>query len=58
MSVVDAVHRDPYLSPEQKQTLLRVYESLRAAGRGGVARRRSRSRRIDAFGIPARRRRR
>src|SRR3954465_3538256 len=30
VSVVDAVHRDPYLSPEQKQTLLRVYESLRA----------------------------
>jgi transcriptional regulator with XRE-family HTH domain len=30
VSVVDAVHRDPYLSGEQKQTLLRVYESLRA----------------------------
>ena len=30
VSVVDAVHRDPHLSPEQKQTLLRVYESLRA----------------------------
>jgi transcriptional regulator with XRE-family HTH domain len=30
VSVVDAVHRDPFLSAEQKQTLLRVYESLRA----------------------------
>ena len=30
VSVVDAVHRDPVLGPEQKQTLLRVYESLRA----------------------------
>jgi len=30
VSVVDAVHRDPYLSGEQKQTLHRVYESLRA----------------------------
>ncbi len=30
VSVVDAVHRDPYLDPEQKRTLLRVYESLRA----------------------------
>jgi transcriptional regulator with XRE-family HTH domain len=30
VSVVDAVHRDPYLSGQQKQTLLRVYESLRA----------------------------
>jgi transcriptional regulator with XRE-family HTH domain len=38
VSVVDAVHRDPYLSPEQKQTLLRVYESLRAqAAAGGSA---------------------
>ena len=30
VSVVDAVHRDPYLDAEQKRTLLRVYESLRA----------------------------
>jgi transcriptional regulator with XRE-family HTH domain len=30
VSVIDAVHRDPYLDAEQKQTLLRVYESLRA----------------------------
>jgi transcriptional regulator with XRE-family HTH domain len=39
VSVVDAVHRDPYLSVEQKQTLLRVYESLRAqaAARGSAA---------------------
>ena len=38
VSVVDAVHRDPYLSPDQKQTLLRVYESLRAqAASGGSA---------------------
>jgi transcriptional regulator with XRE-family HTH domain len=39
VSVVDAVHRDPYLSAEQKQTLLRVYESLRAqaAARGSAA---------------------
>ncbi len=38
VSVVDAVHRDPYLAPEQKQTLLRVYESLRAqAAAGGSA---------------------
>jgi transcriptional regulator with XRE-family HTH domain len=29
-SVVEAVQRDPHLDPEQKQTLLRVYESLRA----------------------------
>ena len=38
VSVVDAVHRDPYLSAEQKQTLLRVYESLRAqaAARGSA----------------------
>ena len=39
VSVVDAVHRDPYLAPEQKQTLLRVYESLRAqaAAHGSAA---------------------
>ena len=39
VSVVDAVHRDPYLSADQKQTLLRVYESLRAqaAARGPAA---------------------
>jgi transcriptional regulator with XRE-family HTH domain len=30
ISVIDAIHRDPYLDAEQKQTLLRVYESLRA----------------------------
>jgi transcriptional regulator with XRE-family HTH domain len=30
VSVPDAVHRDPYLDAEQKRTLLRVYESLRA----------------------------
>ena len=30
MSVVEAVNRDPHLDPEQKRTLLRVYESLRA----------------------------
>jgi transcriptional regulator with XRE-family HTH domain len=29
-SVVDAIHRDQYLDVEQKQTLLKVYESLRA----------------------------
>ena len=40
VSVVDAVRRDPYLSPEQKQTLLRVYESLRAQA-AAAARRRS-----------------
>ena len=30
LSVMDAVNRDPYLTPDQKQTLLRVYESFRA----------------------------
>ena len=40
VSVVDAVHRDPYLSPEQKQTLLQIYESLRAQA-AATARRRS-----------------
>jgi transcriptional regulator with XRE-family HTH domain len=33
VNVVDAVHRDPYLDAEQKRTLLRVYESLRAEAR-------------------------
>jgi transcriptional regulator with XRE-family HTH domain len=34
VSVVDAVNRDPYLDAEQKRTLLRVYESLRAEAQG------------------------
>ena len=37
VSVVDAVHRDPYLDPEQKRTLLRVYESLRAEAQARAA---------------------
>ena len=52
VSVVDAVRRDPYLTPEQKQTLLRVYESLRAqAASGGSAAERPGD---EAFGMPAR----
>lgn len=35
VSVVDAIRRDPYLAAEQKQTLLRVYESLRAQAAAG-----------------------
>ncbi len=30
LSVLDAINRDPYLTPDQKQTLRRVYESFRA----------------------------
>jgi len=30
MTVTDAIHRDPHLTADQKQTLLRVYESFRA----------------------------
>ncbi len=37
VSVVDAVHRDPFLDAEQKRTLLRVYESLRAEARAHAA---------------------
>jgi hypothetical protein len=37
VSVVDAIHRDPFLGAEQKQTLLRVYESLRAQAAAGGA---------------------
>jgi transcriptional regulator with XRE-family HTH domain len=39
VSVVEAIHRDPHLSAEQKDTLLRVYESLRAQAEatGGVS---------------------
>ena len=31
IAVPDAINRDPYLTPEQKQSLLTVYESFRAA---------------------------
>ena len=31
VSVVEAVHRDPYLDAEQKRTLIRIYESFKAA---------------------------
>jgi transcriptional regulator with XRE-family HTH domain len=37
ISVVEAIHRDPYLDPEQKQTLLKVYESLRAQAVAGAS---------------------
>ena len=35
VSVIDAIHRDPHLDADQKQTLLRVYESLRAQAASG-----------------------
>jgi transcriptional regulator with XRE-family HTH domain len=30
ISVVEAIHRDNHLGPEQKETLIKVYEGLRA----------------------------
>jgi transcriptional regulator with XRE-family HTH domain len=30
VSVVEAIHRDGHLGPEQKETLIKVYEGLRA----------------------------
>jgi len=58
VSVVEAIRRDPYLDAEQKRTLLRVYESLRAqadaADSGGGRRtrrpRRDENRRADGPG--------
>ncbi len=35
VSVTDAVQRDPFLDAEQKRTLLKVYESLRAQAASG-----------------------
>ena len=34
-TVIEAIHRDPELDVDQKHTLLRVYESLRAEARVG-----------------------
>ena len=50
VSVVDAVHRDPYLDPEQKRTLLRVYESLRAEAQVHAATPARRTRRLVGQG--------